>query len=179
MSLRHAILAMLDIEPGSGYDLVKRFDQSVGHFWSASYQQIYRELQKLESADFLQAEDIAQQGKPDKKNYQVTDQGVLELQSWLEKPAKTMKVKEPLLIKVLAGGRADKAKLIDDIRQQKHLHAETLQQYAELNDFFIKLGDSLTEAHFLLHQTVKLGIKMEQAWLEWAEQTIDAIGNKC
>lgn len=48
MALSYAILAALFNQPCSGYDLVKRFNKSVECFWSASHQQIYKALAKLE-----------------------------------------------------------------------------------------------------------------------------------
>lgn len=177
MSLRHAILAMLDIEKGSGYDLVKRFDQSVSYFWAAPYQQIYRELQKLEAEEFLSSEAVIQQGKPDKKIFQVTETGIKALQEWLEKPAKAMKIKEPLLIKIYAGDLADKGQLIEEIKLHKKNHETTLQQYIEMSDFLLSLEEPLRTRYFLPHQTLKLGIKIEKAWQEWAEETIESIGN--
>jgi len=175
MSLKHAILAMLDVEKGSGYDLVKRFDQSVSYFWAAPYQQIYRELQKLEAADLLISEEVLQQGKPDKKVYQVTKLGIKELQRWLEIPAKAMKVKEPLLIKIYAGELTDKQSLLDEIALHKSNHAKTLQQYIEMSSVLSNFEDPLRSKYFLPHQTLKLGIKIEQAWQEWAEETLNAI----
>ena len=44
MSLAHAILVSLVCEPKSGYDLAKQFDGTVGFFWQATHQQIYRDL---------------------------------------------------------------------------------------------------------------------------------------
>lgn len=48
MSLRHAILTALIEEPSSGLALTRRFDRSIGYFWQATHQQVYRELGKLE-----------------------------------------------------------------------------------------------------------------------------------
>ena len=48
MSLPHAILTALLEKPSSGLELARRFDKSIGYFWSATHQQIYRELAKLE-----------------------------------------------------------------------------------------------------------------------------------
>jgi DNA-binding PadR family transcriptional regulator len=73
MALSHAILSALTDRPCSGYDLAKQFDGSVGFFWHASHQQIYRELTKLEQQGLVTAEAIAQAGKPDKKVYRVTE----------------------------------------------------------------------------------------------------------
>ena len=49
MSLPHAILTALLEKPSSGLELTRRFDRSIGYFWSATHQQIYRELGKLEA----------------------------------------------------------------------------------------------------------------------------------
>ena len=76
MSLRHAILALLTVEKGSGYDLVKRFNQSVRYFWASSFQQIYRELQTLEDANAIDFVTVEQTGKPDKKVYDVNASGI-------------------------------------------------------------------------------------------------------
>lgn len=172
MSLRHAMLAMLDIEKGSGYDLVKRFDQSVSYFWAATYQQIYRELQKLESDGFLESVPVPQQGKPDKKVYSVTQTGIAELTNWLETPAKAMKIKEPLLIKVYAGDLADRQQLIKEIEQHIISHTQTLQQYEEMSNTLSALEEPLRSRYLLPHQTLKLGIRIQQAWLDWAEETL-------
>ena len=44
MALEHAILVSLSERPASGLDLTRRFDRSIGFFWSATHQQIYRVL---------------------------------------------------------------------------------------------------------------------------------------
>ena len=47
MALGDAILACLTEHPMTGYELAKTFDSSIGFFWKADHQQIYRELSKL------------------------------------------------------------------------------------------------------------------------------------
>ena len=47
MALGDAILACLTERPMTGYELAKTFDTSIGFFWKADHQQIYRELSKL------------------------------------------------------------------------------------------------------------------------------------
>lgn len=58
MALAHAILGAIAKTACSGYDLDKRFDGSVGFFLSASHQQIYRELGKLEDQGLINCEII-------------------------------------------------------------------------------------------------------------------------
>ena len=54
MSLPHALLTALTEHPGSGSDLAGRFDRSIGYFWQATHQQIYRELARLEAAGWIE-----------------------------------------------------------------------------------------------------------------------------
>lgn len=44
MSLRHAILVLLQDQEASGYDLAREFANSIGLVWNATHQQIYLEL---------------------------------------------------------------------------------------------------------------------------------------
>ncbi len=67
MALSQAILAVLANRPCSGYDLAKQFDGSVGFFWHATHQQIYRELTKLADSGWVDLEVMRQDGKPDRK----------------------------------------------------------------------------------------------------------------
>ena len=47
MALEHAILVSLTERPASGLDLTRHFDRSIGFFWSATHQQIYRVLARM------------------------------------------------------------------------------------------------------------------------------------
>ena len=38
VALPHVILVSLSEQSGSGYELARRFDRSIGYFWSATHQ---------------------------------------------------------------------------------------------------------------------------------------------
>ena len=80
MSLRHAVLGMLDERPGSGYDLLKRFEQAMSNVWPATQSQLYGELGKLESAGMIH---VHAEGPRGRKEYEITDAGRAELRHWL------------------------------------------------------------------------------------------------
>jgi DNA-binding PadR family transcriptional regulator len=69
VALKHAVLAALSTEPGSGYELSKRFDASVANFWPASAQQIYRELDRLEGEGLVRARTVHQQNRPEPTSF--------------------------------------------------------------------------------------------------------------
>jgi DNA-binding PadR family transcriptional regulator len=58
MALADAILACLTERPMTGYELAKTFDASIGFFWKADHQQIYRELSKLRDRGHVQAREV-------------------------------------------------------------------------------------------------------------------------
>ena len=64
MALAEAILVCLTERPMSGYDLAKNFDASIGYFWRASHQQIYRELGRLREKGLVNSERYIRKGSP-------------------------------------------------------------------------------------------------------------------
>jgi PadR family transcriptional regulator AphA len=88
MSLRHAILGILIVEPISGYDLLDYFDSSTGALWPAGQGHIYPELRRMEEDGLLEAK-VAPRGKRgEKRIYSVTAQGAAELKRWANEPAR-------------------------------------------------------------------------------------------
>src|ERR1700737_5316606 len=86
VALPHAILVSLCEQAGSGYELTHRFDRSIGYFWSATHQQIYRTLRTMEGDGWVSATLVVQRGRPDKKVYTVSDTGRAELARWIAGP---------------------------------------------------------------------------------------------
>lgn len=81
MSLPHALLGLLIVEPRSGYELTKAFEGDLGrHAWQAGHTSIYPELGKLAAAGLIEVTDEGARGS---RTYSATDAGRAELKSWL------------------------------------------------------------------------------------------------
>ncbi|MBW4614548.1 MAG: PadR family transcriptional regulator [Desmonostoc vinosum HA7617-LM4] len=172
MALAHAILAALVEAPCSGYDLAKRFNGSVDFFWSASHQQIYRELSKLENQGWISAETILQSGRPDKKLYKVTDLGEQELKEWIAQPCELAPMKEDLLVKIFAGHVAPKNVILQELERHQKAHLERLSTYKNLEQQYFQHPENLSESAQFQYLTLMNGISYEQSWLAWYEQAI-------
>jgi len=99
-----AILGILTHGPQSGYDIKKHIGQSIGYFWQESYGQLYPALKTLVEQEYATMQVEKNDGKPDKKVYQITDRGKTALKAWLEKPIESMpKVRHELLLKLFFG----------------------------------------------------------------------------
>src|SRR5439155_6344924 len=89
----------------SGYDLKKRIEGSVAHFWSESYGQIYPILAHLASQGLVERRLERQKGKPDRQVYSITAEGQERLGAWLTAPARDESFRSELLLKLFFGRR--------------------------------------------------------------------------
>lgn len=80
MSLRHAMLGLLAVEPATGYDLAQRFTKSISNAWHAGHSQIYPELARLHEAGMVE---VVGEGARRSRTYAITDGGHEELRRWM------------------------------------------------------------------------------------------------
>lgn len=82
-TLKYAILGLINREPLTGYDITKKFSESIGNFWIAKHSQIYPELKKL-AKEKLIVYDIKIAGEVlEKKLYSITPKGREDFLSWV------------------------------------------------------------------------------------------------
>ncbi|HEY9666439.1 MAG TPA: PadR family transcriptional regulator [Coleofasciculaceae cyanobacterium] len=175
MAIAHAILVSLIERPASGYDLGKRFESSVGFFWKATHQQIYRELTKLEELGWITAEVIAQENRPDKKLYSVTELGKGELIEWMVQPGELAPVKDDLLVKIFAGYLPPRETILQEIERHRQLHQERLKTYQEIEQKFFQAPESLSQPDKFRYLTLRKGIGYETDWITWCNEAIELL----
>jgi PadR family transcriptional regulator, regulator of vanillate utilization len=89
MSLRHALLALLEAAPMSGYTLLKHFDQSAAYVWHAPHSQIYPELRRMEADGLIVGRVEPRGAHATRRTYSITSAGRKELERWVEEPTPT------------------------------------------------------------------------------------------
>lgn len=175
MALSHAILvALLDCS-SSGYDLAKRFDGSVGFFWDASHQQIYRELAKLEATGSIRSTTIEQEARPNKKLYSITVQGQTQLAEWLRTPSPLAPVKDDLLVKLFGGYLVEPSVILQELRQHRKQHQTRLVEYQAIEERFFPDVEALSTPATYQYLTLRNGIQHEQGWLRWCDEALSTL----
>lgn len=172
MALAHAILAALIDSPSTGYDLAKRFDGSVGFFWDATHQQIYRELAKLESLGYVTAEEIQQTIRPTKKQYGVNESGKVFLVEWMQTPASASPIKDDLLIKVFSGHLVPPTTLLTELRHHRKQHQLRITEYQTIEDRLFPDPEALSAEATYHYLALRHGLQFEQGWLRWCDEAI-------
>lgn len=99
MSLKNAILGLLNIRPMSGYSIKKNFDGPISGFWSASYGGLYPALNRLENKGLITGE-VDEEDSRNKKIYSITDQGKKELNNWFFEETNETKCKDEYMLKI-------------------------------------------------------------------------------
>jgi PadR family transcriptional regulator AphA len=97
MDVKTVCLGMLTDGPASGYDLKKHFESTFGHFFAAGFGSIYPALSSLAENDLVTCEHVPQDGKPDRKVYEITAAGKTFLLEALQDPAPCHKVRSDFL----------------------------------------------------------------------------------
>ncbi|MFF1453769.1 PadR family transcriptional regulator [Streptomyces sp. NPDC058274] len=176
MALEHAILVSLLEKPGSGYELARRFERSIGYFWAASHQQIYRVLKRMESDGWIDAREVAQDGRPDKREYCVAPPGRTALSAWLDEPVELESVRHDLAVKIRGAAFSEPTALISEVERHRRAHAERLQRYlaGEQRDFTgPEASDEGNDAgRELQHVVLRGGIAYERMTLAWLDDVL-------
>lgn len=176
MSLPHALLAALSHQSATGYELAQHFDGSLGHFWKASHQQIYRDLAKLEAQAYVQHEVLPQVGKPERKLYQITPLGDAELRRWIASPSDPAPIRDALLIKLYAGAEVERSVLVAEVAQHRSQHATRLNLYRQIESQYFAEPAALTYAQRLVWLTLQAGLMYEQQRLNWCDLVLTELG---
>ena len=146
MSLPHAILTALLEKPSSGLELTRRFDKSIGFFWPATHQQIYRELGKLEQAGHIRALASTAPTRGGRKEYEVLPAGRAELATWPAGSDDPRPLRDALSVRLRAAAVVGTAGLEAEIERHLAVHREQLAAYRAFEARDFGTPDGTTEA---------------------------------
>jgi DNA-binding PadR family transcriptional regulator len=175
MSLPHALLTALLERPCSGSELAGRFDRSIGFFWQATHQQIYRELKRLEELGWITALE-PEAGRGRKRAYAVLPGGQEELRRWTGEVREPKPLRDELMVRLRAEAVIGPTDLLRDIESRLAQHLEKLARYQEIEqrDFG---GDSPTRQRELQHLVLQAGVMAETLWVDFCRKAIAVLSD--
>jgi len=175
MALGDAILACLTERPMTGYELAKTFDASIGFFWKADHQQIYRELSKLRDRGHVQGREVVQSGKPNKLVYTLTAEGRAALRHWAARPSSPASMKDDLLVRLYALDSVDLEPLRTDLMARLEHHRDRFAHYERILNKLFPDGKATSVADTGKLLGLRIGLRHEQTVAEWCEEAIEAL----
>jgi PadR family transcriptional regulator AphA len=171
MSLRYAVMGLLVDRSGSGYDLMQRFDRSLGNVWAASQSQLYGELNRL--ADNGRIE-VMSEGPRGRKEYALTDLGRAELQEWLSSTEGKKPRRNEMLLQVFFFALLSREQAVERLQRQAEVAAEEHAALVDLSESVDWNSDSdvlAVSGQLAMEYGLRLRT-MEQEWAQWAIRRI-------
>lgn len=172
MSLRHAILGILDYRDMHGYQLKRVLEEGISSFWPVNLAAIYPGLRKLEEEGLVSFHrESSGAGRPDRKVYTITAEGREELARWRRLPPDTTQsARNPLDLKLLFAHDEDFPEAIPWVEKGlESARAELDQLRADLanpkafSTFFVKFlretGVAHLELQIELHEDLLLRMR--------------------
>jgi len=182
VALRHAVLAALLEGEASGYELSKRFDASVANFWTATPQQLYRELDRLSDEGLIEARVIEQERRPNKRAWTLTAAGDSELYEFTTQPARPPALRDDLLVKLQAIDAGDAAAVRSSLEERLEHARGRLALYDRIR---VRLLDGRSEEEHLVsgervgpYLTLMGGRMYEQTNVRWCQRVLAALDRR-
>lgn len=171
MSLAHVLLTSLIEKPSTGFELARRFDRSMGFFWNATHQQIYRELNGMQKKGWISTlEDQSDHGR--KKTYQVEQLGRVELADWMVKQGQPAQLREEIMVRLRAEAQFGGNTVLPELERHLELHRENLKLYHQIFSKDFEQIEQLDRTLYIHKMILQLGIDLEMGWINWLDQVI-------
>jgi PadR family transcriptional regulator AphA len=167
MSLDHAILGVISFRPSAGYDIKVEFEHgAAGIVSSISFGTIYPRLKQLEARSLIETYQENAGGRQ-KKLYELTAQGWLELSEWLVRPPEyPIPMRDDLLLKMLFWGGArpeDRDTLIEHLQIRRESSLELLDYITQWPQNEYSMVD---EYGMLVLDFIRARLEAELTWIE-------------
>ncbi|MCA0971695.1 PadR family transcriptional regulator [Halobacillus litoralis] len=171
---KFAILGVLTTGCRSGYSIKQMIDTSLNHFWKISYGQIYPTLKKLVDEGLASVQEHAQEDKPDKKEYHLTDKGKEALHAWLAEPLESIpKEKNEWLLKLFFSRHQDRSNTLELLKNYHQNLQSVYTNYQAIEEMIRSNHQDDEDAMYWLF-TLDYGKRTTYAAIEWSEDTIRA-----
>lgn len=173
---RYALLGVLCMKPGSGYDIKKFCDKTISHFWNENFGHIYPVLKQLEKEGLIETENSSEQDR--KKLYHITANGREVFYDWLVQEVAVTPPRSELLLKLSFGNYMPKNKVIEMLQELMQRYNRNLMLYREMETSYVtNEAAQQDKAYPYWLSSLRYGIVIAEATLLWCEDTISLLQN--
>ena len=175
---KFAILGVLTLKPGSGYDIKKFCDQSISMFWNENFGHIYPVLKKLEAENLVIKSKEENGGRPARYIFSITQAGREALAAWLVEPVEQTPARLELLLKLFFAKNISPEPILNELERMLKKH-QTYHENCQL------IEKKLVEKEKGKHDdgypywlaAIRYGIYDSEFKIKWVKETIQTIKN--
>ena len=167
MSVRQAMLALLEQGPMYGYQLRAEFEDRTGSTWPLNVGQVYTTLSRLERDGLVEAAGTDEEGHA---LYRLTEQGRTELSAWFSTPVRrTQPPRDELAIKLAMAAMTPGVELAEVVQAQRTATVQALQDYTRLK---AEADPDADIGWLLIIDSLLFQAEAEMRWLDACEQRL-------
>jgi PadR family transcriptional regulator AphA len=172
MSLPHALLGLLAVEPRTGYELTKAFTAELGRYaWQAGHTSIYPELGKLAERGLVEVTDEGARGS---RTYSVTPEGYAQLRDWMLTPRRP-KVRNEQVLRMFLISALDPADGLVVLRRiAEHTEAEGAQLRRIMEEAPAEIPAGPDGFGYLAAEFGARQYEAVHGWAQWAIEKLEA-----
>jgi PadR family transcriptional regulator, phenolic acid-responsive transcriptional regulator len=169
MSIKYAILGLLQYKDMHGYRLKKIIERDFGFMWTVNYGQIYPALKSMLEDEWVTMAIVAKSNSPDRKLYSITEKGRQEFLSWLAaEPERLLFVRDPFLLRFTFFESGDKQRALEMTDAQIAFYETQLELRR-------KFTDERQRRDVYVRLATELGIRFNEMVLDWLRHARDEI----
>jgi DNA-binding PadR family transcriptional regulator len=174
MSVRNAILGLLEQKPRHGYELHDAFEAVVGgeQVWDVKPAQIYTTLTRLEKGGLVAEQSAQQDGGPEKRIYAITQSGRQALQEWFYSPVASRHQRDEFFLKLMM------SLVTGEANPRRVIYVQRASLYRDLHDLTVQRGEADSGrdlAFILLLDQAIMHLEADLRWLEMIEARLDEV----
>lgn len=176
MSVRHAVLGLLQQRPRHGYELhAALLALSAGDLWDVKPAQIYATLDRLSEQGLVREQAGVQSGGPQRRPFELTDSGVAELRTWFSMPVEQAYARDEFFLKLMLAITSGIEAPVQVLRTQR------ASLYRDLHEL-LSQRQAATERGALAHQLqldqAVMHVEADLRWLELVELRLDEMAKQ-
>lgn len=165
-----AVLGALSVEPMTGYVVRQSITDTLGHFWSESFGQIYPALAELEKEGAIRR---SSPGRTSGSMFEITPAGTESLRRRLAEPFESAPPRNALLLRMFfgrhLGASACRTLLVEALADAEQRRADFDAIRAEIE------SESATQDSPYWTIALNAGERSTDALIDWARESISAL----
>jgi DNA-binding PadR family transcriptional regulator len=175
---KFAVLGLLSWRgPLSGYQVKQVYEVSASFFWNVSYGQIYPTLKSLEEEGLVTSTVERDEGRPERRIYEISDKGREALHEWLLEPTAPLQLRVEALLKILHGFREPPEMTIGHVTRMKSQTEEADARREAtvelLRPAWASAGLVQPEPYWLL--AARFDELVNQAVAQWCDEALEVL----
>ena len=171
----YAILGILSVGPGTGYDIKKYCDTVLPGIWNENFGHIYPTLKMLTEQGLITP--VEETRTPGKIAYSITQKGREEFEEWLDQPSEPQPARSEFFLKFLFANDLPAEKILDMLKEYREYHGARLATYRAMEaSLEAGLSEITPKRAVFLRAVVRSGIIAAEGMIRWCEETAAGFG---